>query len=313
MRGLYFDGNLHYWEDLPVPQIKPGESLVKVLQAGICNTDREILKGYKAGFRGILGHEFVGLVEESDRPDLVGQRVVGELNAGCGQCYYCRHNLEMHCLNRQIIGMSIDGCFADYMSIKTSLLHPLDADLTTNKALFTEPLAAAFSIPNLVQIKPTARIAILGDGRLALMVGQVLALSGAEMTVFGRHEEKTARFKQFAKRSLEITAADRQAFDLVVEATGSAQGLASALSLVRSRGTIVVKSTYAEEAKVDLSQLVVREVTLKGSRCGPFEPALKMLKRGLINLPEPEYHDLCDFKAAFKSRAFKAAFKINQA
>ena len=313
MRGLYFDGNLHYREDLPIPKLRAGESLVKILEAGICNTDREILKGYKAGFKGILGHEFVGLVEESDQSELVGQRVVGELNAGCGQCYYCRHNLEMHCLNRQIIGMSIDGCFADYMAIKSHLLHPLKADLPTDKALFTEPLAAAFSVPNLVQVKPTAKIAILGDGRLALMVGQVLALSGAEMTVFGRHEEKTVRFKQFAKTSLEITAADRQAFDLVVEATGSAQGLESALSLVRSRGTIVVKSTYAEEAKVDLSQLVVREVTLKGSRCGPFEPALKMLERGLISLPEPEYHDLSDFKAAFSSRAFKAAFKINQA
>ncbi|NLJ95429.1 MAG: alcohol dehydrogenase catalytic domain-containing protein [Clostridiaceae bacterium] len=296
---------------MSLPKIDSNESLIKIVLAGICNTDREIIKGYKPGFQGVLGHEFVGEVVKSSNPSLIGQRVVGELNKGCGQCFYCKRQLSRHCLDRKIIGMSIDGCFAEYMAISTDLLHIIPKNLSNEKALFTEPLAAAISIIDTGHIKPTDHIAIVGDGRLAFMIAQVLALSGSNLTIVGRHQTKLDQFRSFAKTALEAECPTPQQFDIVIEATGSPSGMKNAMKLVRSFGEIIVKSTYEEALTLDFSEIVVREIKVRGSRCGPFEPALKLLAGNFIKFPKIDLFELHDYKRAFASKAFKSGFIIS--
>lgn len=306
MQALFFDGAPHYTQNHPMPVPQPGESLVRILMAAICNTDREVMKGYKAGFSGVLGHEFVGVVEASLlRPDLVGKRVVGELNAGCKTCLYCTTGREHHCLTRKVIGMEgKDGCFAEYMTIATDLLHPVPDTLPTEQAIFCEPLAAALEVVEQSHLRPSQEVALVGDGRLAYMIGQVIALQGTPLTVFGHSPEKLAMFAPFAKTALEPSGS----FEVVVEASGSPSGLKSAISLTRSMGLLVLKSTYADLAPLNTSELVVREITLRGSRCGPFVPALNLLNRGQVTLPPIDLYPLEQFEAAFASRAFKAGF-----
>lgn len=306
MRALYYNGTkAEFRTDLPVPAPQAHESLVRVSLGAICNTDREIMKGYRPDFRGVIGHEFVGVVEQSSDPALVGKKVVGELNEGCGDCLYCNTGREGHCKSRKCIGIAgKDGCFAGYLTLATKLLHPVPDTLSDEAAVFAEPLAAALQIPQLVPIRPADEVCVVGDGRLSFMISQVLALTGAEVTVVGRSEEKLSLFAPFAKTTMDC---DRT-FETVVEASGSPSGLESALKLVRSRGTIVVKSTYAGKTELDFSQVVVNELRLVGSRCGPFEPAVRLLSRGLIILPDIELHDISDWKTAFESRAFKVGF-----
>lgn len=319
MKGIYFDGkNAFYRQDLPVPESDENHSLIKVKYANVCSTDREILKGYRPDFKGIMGHEFVGTVVKSANQDLIGKLVVGELNEGCGNCWYCRHGLEKHCQNRKAIGIDgHDGCFAEYISLANHLIHPVPEGLSANQAIFTEPLAAALEITQQVHVKPDDEVALVGDGRLALFCGQVLSLTGCRLTVFGKHEEKLALFKDFALTKLisEIPEGkldpDSQ-FDIVVDCTGHPSGLDLSSRLVRHRGTIVLKSTFAGKASVDMSYFVVNEITITGSRCGPFEPALQLLKKGLVHLPPVTFYPLKDFEAAFASSAFKAGFDFDK-
>ncbi|MEG0876046.1 MAG: alcohol dehydrogenase catalytic domain-containing protein [Oscillospiraceae bacterium] len=310
MQGLYYDGkNTLLRNDLPLPQPLPHESLIRVSLAAICNTDREIMRGYKPDFTGVLGHEFVGVVEKSNEPSLIGKRVVGELNEGCGECIYCRTGREKHCENRKSIGIvRKDGCFAPYLTLATRLLFEVPKELPDALAVHTEPLAAALQIAEDNHIKPSDEICVIGDGRLAFLIAQVLALTGAEVTVLGRHEDKLRRFADFAKTA---TALDRR-FEKVVDACGSPSGTETALRLVRSGGTIIQKSTYAGSASVNLSAFAVNEITLKGSRCGPFAPALRLMSRGLLNLPEIELHSLSNWQEAFESSAFKVGFDLNK-
>lgn len=310
MRGLYFDKHgAVFRDDLPLPQPGAGESLVRIRLAAICSTDREVLKGYKPDFSGVMGHEFVGVVERSDDAALVGRRVVGELNEGCGHCIYCRTGREKHCEARRVIGLANrDGCFAEYMVIATRLLHPVPDSLTDEQAVYTEPLSAALQIPKQVHIDPDTEICVIGDGRLSYLVAQVLALTGAETTVLGHHAEKLERFRPFAKTTVET---DRT-YEIVVDACGAPSGIAEAARLVRHAGTIVLKSTYAGAAEIDLSQFVVHEVTIVGSRCGPFAPALRLLERGRIALSPIELHDIADWEQAFASRAFKCGFDFRK-
>ena len=306
MKALYYDGkNTVLKEDYPEPLRLPHESLIKISLAAICSTDREIMRGYKPDFTGVLGHEFVGVVQESDDATLIGKRVVGELNEGCGQCLYCKTGREHHCVNRKCIGITNkDGCFAPYMTIATRLLHPVPDSLPDEQAIFTEPLAAAFEIAEQVHIKPSEEVCIIGDGRLALMIAQALSQTGAKVFVLGKHPEKLRLFAGFAET---MTKCERS-FEVVVDACGGASGMESAMRLVRSRGTIVLKSTYAAGAEMNLSPLVVNEVTVVGSRCGPFLPALRVLERGSVKLPEIELFRLSDWEKAFKSQGFKAGF-----
>ncbi len=306
MRGLYFDGTKAiYREDLEKPVPDEGRSLVKILMSAVCNTDKEILKGYRPDFRGIMGHEFVGLVEESEDKSLIGKRVVGEINEVCHECLYCRTGRPHHCSNRTTPGLSKDGCFAEYMILKTENLHVIPDELPTDVAVFTEPLAAAFEILEQVEIPVDTPVAVLGDGRLALCIANVMHLAGAVVTVIGRHDEKLELFKGIANTTKE---GKSEGYEVVVEATGTPGGIGQAIGLVRKMGTIVLKSTYADNASVNLSMIPVNEITVVGSRCGPFEPAIKALTEGSIVLPQIEKYDLKDYEKAFASTAFKAGF-----
>ena len=309
MKGIYFNGtDAVYREDLPMPVRGEKESLVKILLCAVCNTDKEVRKGYRPDFRGVLGHEFVGEVVESSDANLIGKRVVGELNAACGECIYCKTGRPSHCNERRVLGMkNKDGAFAEYMTIDTNLLHVVPEELPTEIAIFTEPLAAAFEILTQVHVSPSKNAAVLGDGRLALFVAQVLAQTGIDLTVIGKHEEKLELFKSFAKVT---TKGEPEGYEYVAECTGSPSGLQKALELVRKKGTIMLKSTYAGTTDVDMSMVVVNEITIVGSRCGPFEPALKMLKEGKITLPNIEIYECKDFEKAFESRAFKAGISF---
>lgn len=307
MKALYYKDKAQYLEDYPIPVPGPNESLVKILLSAICNTDKEVLKGYKPDFTGVLGHEFVGEVVESDKKELIGKRVVGELNEGCGQCIYCRTGRAKHCLNRKVIGISgKDGCFAEYMTIRTDLLHAVHEEIPTEVAIFTEPLAAALEIMEQAHIQPSKSVAVIGDGRLAFMIAQVVSLSGVDLTVIGRHEDKLKQFSSFAKTATETD----ETYEIVIDATGSPAGILSAQKLVRNKGLIIIKSTYAGKVEIDMSSFVVNEITIKGSRCGPFEPAMQLLQRGLVTLPSIELYDLKDYERALQSKAFKAGFKF---
>ncbi len=309
MRAIYYDGrDAVYKEDYPIPVPAGNDSLVQILLAAVCNTDKEVRRGYKPDFTGVMGHEFVGKVISSPNPELVGKRVVGELNEACGHCIYCKTGRPHHCSNRKVIGMTNkDGCFAEYMTISTDLLHIVPDSLPTETAIFTEPLAAALEILNQVHIRPDTNVAVLGDGRLALFIAQALSLNGVDLTVIGRHPEKLENFKSFAKTTTELT---KEGYEVVVDATGSPTGLISAMDLVRKQGTIVIKSTYAGTVDINMSAAVVNELTIVGSRCGPFEPALTLLERGSVKLPKIELYELRDFEKAFSSPAFKAGFQF---
>lgn len=316
MRGLYYDGkHAVYREDLPMPTLEADQSLIRILLSAICSTDKEILKGYRPDFRGVMGHEFVGVVEQSNDASLIGKRVVGEINENCGTCIYCKTNRPHHCSNRKVPGLSKDGCFGEYMAFKTRLLHVVPEELPTETAVFTEPLAAAFEILEQIAIEKGTPVAVLGDGRLALCIAHVMHSAGANVSVIGKHEEKLDLFKAIATPVLVTTEnkelvwkSIQESFEVVVEATGSPEGIKQAIELVRKAGTIVLKSTYAENVSLNLSMIPVNEITIVGSRCGPFEPALDALTTGQIKLPAIERYDIKDYEKAFASKAFKAGF-----
>ena len=308
MRGLYYNGEgAKYRDNLEKPERDAGRSLIRVILSAICSTDKEILKGYRPDFRGIMGHEFVGIVEESDNESLIGKRVVGEINEVCHECLYCKTGRPHHCSNRTTPGLSKDGCFAEYMILKTENLHVVPDELPTEIAVFTEPLAAAFEILEQVDIEKGTPVGVLGDGRLALCIANVMHYAGADVTVIGKHEDKLKLFEKIAKTTTEHI---KEGYEVLVEATGSPEGIGIAIGLVRKMGTIVLKSTYADNASINLSMVPVNEITVVGSRCGPFEPAIKALSDGDIVLPEIEKYDLRDWEAAFSSKAFKAGFSF---
>ena len=302
-----------------MPVCGEGQSLIKILYADVCSTDKEILKGYRPDFKGIMGHEFVGEVVESPDASLIGKIVVGEINEGCGKCIYCRTGREKHCLSRKTPGMSKDGCFAEYMALGTHLLHVIPEGLDPKQAVFTEPLAAAVEITKQVHIDPSLNAAVIGDGRLAYMIAQVLALTGIDLTVIGKHPDKLKLFEPFAKTKLTSDYFDgenyadltgEECFEYVAEASGNESGIHLAMHIVRKMGTIILKSTYAGNASVNMSLIPVNEITVVGSRCGPFEPALKLIKEGKVSFPAVVLYDLKDFRKAFSSPAFKSGFSF---
>ena len=307
MRGIYFDGKRAvYREDLPKPVPEQKESLIRVLMAAVCNTDKEILRGYRPDFKGVMGHEVVGVVEESPDASLIGKRVVGELNAACGKCVYCRTGRPTHCTSRRVLGMhDKDGCFAEYMTIDTDLLHAVPKELPTERAIYTEPLAAAFEIMTQVSLTEDRNIAVLGDGRLAYCVVQAMNAEGHRVTVVGKHPEKLELFKPFADVTMER---EKEGYEVVVEATGSPSGILQALEMVRKKGTIVLKSTYAGEVSLPFSQVAVNEISIVGSRCGPFVPALEALASGKAQFPDIKLFDMENFEEAFAFSGFKSGF-----
>jgi threonine dehydrogenase-like Zn-dependent dehydrogenase len=285
MLALYFDGQPAI-KDLPRPAPGPAEVLVQVSLAGLCGTDLQVLRGYHE-FTGIMGHEFVGQVAGPEASPMLGQRVVGEINIGCGHCDLCRRGLARHCRQRRVLGLKDhDGAFARYLTLPAANLHAVPPEVPDAWAVFTEPLAAALRIQEIAPITPQARVLVVGDGRLGLLVAWVLALTGAEIHLAGHHPEHLALVRP--RRVAAYLADDLPPgdYDIVVEASGSAGGLQLALSRVRPQGTVVLKSTYVGTYPLDPASLVVPEVRLLGSRCGPFPGALRLLRQGLVD-PRP--------------------------
>jgi threonine dehydrogenase-like Zn-dependent dehydrogenase len=271
----------------PLPRRPQGFAMIRLLCAGLCNTDMELQRGYY-GFRGTPGHEFVGEVVAADTRRLLGRRVVGEINLACGRCARCRRGLGRHCPGRKVLGIKGQpGVFAEYFVLPECNLHLVPDAIPTKCAVFTEPLAAACEILDQVRIPRGAPVAVLGDGKLGLLVAQVLQLHEAETHQFGRHKEKLAIVQSLG---VSVTARcrhlPRAAFDWVVEATGSSAGLQQAVQMVRPRGTIVLKSTIRDLVPIDTAPLIVNEITLVGSRCGRFGPALRLLREGKVRVSE---------------------------
>jgi alcohol dehydrogenase len=285
MRALVFDGKLAL-RDIEKPIPAAGEAVIRVTLAGICGTDLEILKGYSA-FRGVLGHEFVGKVVESAKPGWVGERVVGEINISCGECSWCSRGLGRHCPHRTVMGIvNRAGCFAEYVALPLRNLHRVPAAVSDEAAVFVEPLAAAAEILEQLRVAPGTTVAVLGDGRLGLLVAQVLKNAAAQVILVGKHEWKLDLARSWGVRCMVEGKNDLRAASVpvVVEATGSPQGLAEAFRLVEPRGTVVMKSTFHDPAPFDATKLVVDEITLIGSRCGNFPAALDLLQRKLISV-----------------------------
>ena len=304
MHALLYDGQLRLVSDYPEPDLRPGEALIRPHLVGICNTDIEITRGYM-GFRGVLGHEFVGTVVACHDPAWIGRRVVGEINAACRRCPTCLLGDPSHCPARTTLGIAgRDGAMAELFSLPVDCLHEVPAGLPDTAAVFTEPLAAALEILEQSHLRPTDQVAVVGDGKLGLLCAQVLRLPGCAVTVVGRHPERWELLhaqgiatchtdtlrpadhkprSQGATRQLaDIPVSQSGAFDVVVDCTGHPSGLAVARQLVRPRGRLILKSTFAGTMPLNLSMAVVDEVQLIGSRCGPFVPALRLLDRGLI-------------------------------
>ena len=289
MKALRFDGQLAL-VDVAAPQ-KEGEALIQVLRAGICSTDLEITKGY-GGFHGVLGHEFVGRVVESPDPALIGQRVVGEINVGCDRCGLCRTGDSRHCAGRTVLGIhGRDGAFAEYLSLPPRNLIVLPETISNDSAVFVEPLAAAVHILDAAPISSSMNVVVIGDGKLAQLIIRILAHTGCALTVVGKHAEKIARSSDVAltfvpAKDVLLDDADgmKASADLVVEASGSPTGFPLALRLVRPRGVVILKTTHHGPTAVELFPVVVVEVTIIGSRCGRFAPAIDLLESRAVEV-----------------------------
>jgi threonine dehydrogenase-like Zn-dependent dehydrogenase len=312
MQGLWLENQtLELRQNLPIPEPAPGEALVRVLRAGICNTDLELVRGYYP-YNGILGHEFVGVVEQGPE-NLINQRVVGEINAACGLCRFCKTGQPTHCENRTVLGIvSRNGAFADYLTLPIKNLHRVPDNISTDVATFTEPVAAALEIQQQVEIKPCDRVLVVGDGKLGQLVAQTLALTGCDLLAIGRHGEKLANLEA---EGIQTGFADRvqdRTFDIAVECTGNPEGFAIARRALRPRGTLVLKSTYKGNLTFDASGLVVDEITLIGSRCGPFPQALEVLSKNKINVQRliQARYPLKEAIAAFKHAQTRGVLKV---
>ncbi|HWP43623.1 MAG TPA: alcohol dehydrogenase catalytic domain-containing protein [Blastocatellia bacterium] len=326
MKAVRFDGRLRVVTDAAEPA-RDGEALVEVVCAGICNTDLEIVKGY-AGFRGTLGHEFVGRVVDSPVRSLIGRRVVGEINAGCGECSLCLAGDARHCPRRTVLGIKgRDGAFAELLSLPARNLLELPDTVPDEAAVFVEPLAAACRVLEQVAITRTSRVAVIGDGKLAQLILRVIAGTGCDLTVIGKHEAKLELAASAAARPIRIDdrllassdtgeqvlkLTSNERFDVVVEASGSPTGMAIAIALVRPLGSIVLKSTHHGETSLRMSPVVVDEVTVIGSRCGRFRPAIELLESGKIDVRPliSSRYSIDDAAAAFEKAADPACNKV---
>lgn len=311
MRALVFDLKLEFRGDYPDPVTSPGESIVRVSVAGICGTDLEIARGYMQ-YRGVPGHEFAGRVVESQSPTLRGRRIVGEINAGCGRCATCAAGLARHCPNRTVLGiLGRDGAFAEFLRLPDVNLIPIPDSITDDVAVFVEPLAAAYEIFEQTHLARNQTIVVLGDGRLGALVALVLKGEKYLPIVAGHHREKLARIAQLGLETAEESSL-RDKFDVVIDCTGNEFGFRRAIELVRPRGRIILKSTAAAATEINLAPIVVNEITVIGSRCGRFQPALDALAAGKID-PSPLIDGtlgLDDGIAAFQAAKNPLNFKI---
>lgn len=296
----------------PRPRVPEGHALLRLVCGGICNTDLELLRGYY-GFRGTPGHEFVAVVEECAARKWVGQRVVGEINLACGRCDWCRRGLGRHCPSRTVLGIvKHPGAFSEFFTLPVENLRAVPARVPAEHAVFTEPIAAACEILDQVRIPRGAEVAVLGDGKLGLLIAQVLQLHGAQVHLYGRHREKMRIAEALGAEGRVAKRTPAAAYEFTVEATGSAEGLRQAIRMTRPRGTLVLKSTVHGEVQVNTAAVVVPEITIVGSRCGRFEPALELLASGRLRLSDmiAGSVQLAEAPAAFDAAAKKGALKI---
>jgi alcohol dehydrogenase len=313
MIAVHFEKHRAFIRKIAKPRKPEGYAVIRLLCGGICNTDLELLRGYY-GFSGTPGHEFVGEVVVADNPRLVGRRVVGEINLACRRCDWCRRGLGRHCPTRKVLGIvGHPGAFREFLTLPEANLHVVPMTIPTEIAVFVEPVAAACEILDQATFPRSADIAVLGDGKLGLLVAQVLQVAGHRVHQFGRHEAKL-RIAQKAGVTTEL--ADKHlpvaAYDWVVEATGSAQGLRQAVQMTRPRGTVFMKSTIHGNVPVDTAPVIVNEITLVGSRCGRFEPALDLLASGRIHVADmiSERRPLWKAPAAFALAARRTVLKV---
>ena len=320
MKAIVFDKDLKLNNNYPKPEPKEGEALIRVKLAGICNTDYEITKGYM-GYVGVLGHEFVGVVESvnSTKPDelaWVGKRVVAEISYGCNdpECEWCAKKNYRHCPNRHTLGIwKKDGCFAEYMTMPVNVLFEVPENVPDEQAVFVEPLAAACEITEQLHIEPMKKIIVLGDGKLGLTTALTLNAQNLDVTLVGKHQNKLDIAKdQGVKTKLLSDLKVENVYDIVVEATGSAGGFETSMALTKPRGVLVLKSTVATGKELNLAPIVINEITVLGSRCGQFPPALRLLKNNRIDFKPfiSEIYSVDDAIQAFEANKAKESIKI---
>ena len=303
MNAVWLENNRIDLRDVSPPR-KPDEALIKIRRAGICSTDLELVKGYYP-YSGILGHEFVGEVVEAADASWIGQRVVGEINAVCNQCEQCLDGRPTHCENRTVLGIvNRDGTFAEFTQLPVTNLHRVPDSVPDEMAVFTEPLAAALEIQQQIPIKPTDRVLLVGAGRLGQLIAQTLALTGCELRVAARHAHQQDLLRARGIRTIDEEGVQPWRWDVVVEATGSPTGFALARKAIRPRGTLVMKSTYKGEMSVNFSSIVVDEINIVGSRCGPFAPALRLMESRQV---DPTVLIAHEFKLQDALKAFERA------
>lgn len=312
MQALWLEEGQLTLRTLSDPVPGPGEALIRVRLAGICGTDLELLKGYYP-FQGVPGHEFVGEVVQAPQAEWVGRRVVGEINITCGRCDMCRTGLKRHCRNRSVLGIwNKNGAFATWITLPLANLHPVPDPVPDEVAVFTEPLAAALEILEQVHIRPQDRVLVIGAGRLGQLIVRVLVLTGAQIEVVVRRPRRRSLLEPLGVTVREPQEVPVGQYDVVVEATGNPQGLELARHAARPQGRVVLKSTYAGRAQVDMSRVVVDELTLVGSRCGPFDAALRLWQRELVD-PRPlieAIYSLGEGAQAFAHAAQPGALKV---
>ena len=303
MKSVWLESNKIDLRDVPQPR-KLDEALIKIRKAGICSTDLELVKGYYP-YTGILGHEFVGEVVEAEDASWIGQRVVGEINVVCNQCEQCLNGRPTHCENRTVLGIvNRDGTFAEFTTLPIANLHRVPDSVPDEMAVFTEPLAAALEIQDQINLKPTDRVLLIGAGRLGQLIAQTLALTGCDLRVVARHPHQQNLLKARGIRTVSEEEIQPWRWDVVVEATGSPSGFSLARKAIRPRGTLVMKSTYKGEMSVNFSSIVVDEINLIGSRCGPFEPALRLMESRQV---DPSVLIADEFKLENALKAFERA------
>lgn len=314
MKALRFENGRLSLDEIEKPS-SVGEALVRVSLSGICNTDLEIVRGY-AGFHGTIGHEFVGMVESANEQNLVGKRVVGEINAGCGRCVRCSAGDPRHCPSRTVLGIvGRDGAHAEYLSLPSRNLLEVPSRVSDRQAVFVEPLAAAVGIGDQVTIEEETRIAVIGDGKLGLLCSMALSLKTQYVTAVGKHQNKLAILAKYGIRTVllpDLSPESNGTFDVVVEASGSESGFATALDLVQPRGKLVLKSTFHGTPTWAASRVVVDEITIIGSRCGRFAPALQILESGAIDVEDliDDEMPLSEGVRAMEQAAEKGVLKV---
>lgn len=312
MRALVLDGTqLSLHTDYPVAEVPEDSTRVQVIQAGICETDLQLIAGYM-GFAGVLGHEFVGVAESGP---FAGKRVVGEINCICNDCDACRQGRGNHCPNRSVVGiLNHDGAFADSLVVPNTNLHEVPDQMPDDLATLVEPVAAALQILEQLTVQPGMRAIVVGDGRLGNLSAQVLKGAGCDVSVVGKHSPKLATFADLNMDTYLLGASDKLARtgDIVVDCTGSSSGLATAIGLTRPRGTLVMKTTVAENHQLSLAAIVIDEITMVGSRCGPFDKAIEWLAAGKLQLDNfvSDHFSLQAYEHAFRRAQEKDAMKV---